>query len=111
MERRLLHAVPANARERVVREPFEPPARVGWLWHGRAAVANSSPGAYRPPVAWSGARSNELERLYLTAMQFQVNVKASLYVGGGRRSGRRGARPQPAHDELTPRSWAGPRVA
>jgi hypothetical protein len=24
--------------------------------------------------------SNELERLYLTAMQFQVNVKASLYA-------------------------------
>jgi hypothetical protein len=31
-------------------------------------------------ISIGGARSNELERLYLTAMDFQVNVKASLYA-------------------------------
>ena len=85
LERGFLHPVPKHARCRFVRPTF--------AGGGGKATAHSAPhhdtdiGNGRCPRCWlrGGARghrlaSNELERLYLTAMEFHVNVKASLYA-------------------------------
>lgn len=58
-----------------------PQMRVSELYvPGQSCSAHTCNRADHRILSTSRTHSNELERMYLTAMQFQVNVKASLYA-------------------------------